>query len=303
MDSSDEDDPQAQGPAIERAYDILDIRVTMKMGGMYEQAVGELDAIVSSLYKARDVPKKVKSSLESDVMAAMDTLDWENESHRNALARLMNTVNAVFPKLKKGIVMREYRQKNVLVSRRRGKKRNRPEIQHIPDDIKLIIFEKMDPYNLARARCVCKAWRDLASSTELWAPLHNVTFGEVLRDPEPMMSFSIYASEYPELLLPWLTKRIALHGYVRLMSKASWSRHVRSVRGLGLACRGAKYPKMAMFLSPCEVALWLSRPRSTVLNDLAKTWVGIRDRVQIDMAANDSIPQLKFWSVPSILGD
>lgn len=294
-DSGDSDD--GGRPSLATAYLAIDVRWGLLRADTYAQAVAELEEILA-IYKARDTPKDFRKAVEADIAVATASPLAAGPAQARALASLMAAAERVLPQSKRQALAREYKQRQ-LERARAARRRHTADSSDdgsdgeaeplsiaLPRECLDAIVAQLDPLSLVAAAATCRTWRDAAQADELWAPLLRATFGAaeadaVCReagegapaaaggDAPARRHFSRLAAAHPEWLLPWQSRRVAVHGAVRWVSPQTWGR-VRAAPGpAGMAWNRAL---CVAFLTPGQVAVWLDRREPRYLAGLAAGW-------------------------------
>lgn len=310
---SSSDDENDEIPA--NAYKALDIRDAIKNPHTYVDAIDELNAIVSVLYR-RSCSKDARKLIDQDIEFAISHLTGDQMASNKALHNLITvSVEKYLPHNKKQTIHRLYRNKCVAI--RRQQKRNtvvndsNTSFIDLPKECIHIILSNLDPYCLIRMAITCTYLYEHImcipdSSFALWSPLLQLTFGVVIanasilegeeyvvidnreNNDKPSLIFTIFrkfALYSPEWLLPWKLSRIECHGFIRWISKETYSRLLQSTQNRHVSSepRGIvmKKPLLAynrhvggiIFLTPCEVVVWLAtRKKKSVLQGFHAVW-------------------------------
>jgi hypothetical protein len=290
--SSSEEEEEVRQAEMERAFAVLDLLGLLGSSclDMYTQAVRELESIFSNDLFWTRASKHLISSVVDCGMQAIDTCDYDSQWCLDALTAMMNAASKqkALQKTKRSKLFGSFRIAKIMQSRRRKKRDVSDMPQELPSEILALVFQSLDPKSLVQCMLVCREWKEILEiyDEHIWRRHLRITFGNAKADLVPMNScvfkaFSEYASQFPFMLIPYQTKRIAVQGFVRIVSPSTWNRLISRDRrnDHGLALKAARYPRVPMFLMPDEVVFWLNRPCKNTLVALARQWESLEDRV------------------------
>jgi hypothetical protein len=325
------------GVPLAAALRTLDLAAGLRRGGAdYCAAAAELASILGSLYSARGFSKEARRLAERDAHAAVALCDG-SAAALLALRGVARAAERVLPAQRRAALLREHRQRLVALARARddgdGAAAAAPAADLPPECVAAIFAQLGDPIALARAACVCRAWRATAAADALWAPLLDLAWGGCAGAPPraaaeaagaggapaaapaagwPRARFAALAADAGDWLAPWRCRRVLVAGSVRWATPAAWR---RAVAGRGPAGLGAS--AAAAFLSADQVVLWLHRRTPAAL---AQFSAAARERerallrrhaagggaARAAAAAAPAAPpppragELRFWQQPSI---
>mmetsp|Transcript_7395 Transcript_7395/g.14825 ORF Transcript_7395/g.14825 Transcript_7395/m.14825 type:complete len:312 (+) Transcript_7395:351-1286(+) len=281
--SSSSSDEEELSDRIDRAYTVLDIAGLLRSSHpkwqhmWFSQAVQELTAILSHDAFWKSAPKSLRYRVEDDVSLAIEKADWDRD--RILLGHMVKAMNRqkLFSKKKRAAIFSMYRSYSILASRRIKKNNNhrKTELQFIPEELLGLIFKGLDPKSLVQCALVCTHWKRVAFDDSLWEPMLIKVFGRVAlkhSSGDGKARFASLASHYPAMLLPYETKRVCIHNYVRTMNEHTWLRLIETPQDHGICARAARSTRTPMFLQASEVALWLTNPCEATLSQFRRAW-------------------------------
>eukprot|EP00850_Spirogloea_muscicola_P011930 SM000076S21751 [mRNA] locus=s76:61850:63844:- [translate_table: standard] len=120
-------------------------------------------------------------------MAAFRLLrEMQTARQRSAAAAVLRAAEDVLPKQRRAAAVGEYAVAALRHQRQRPKRGAAgcdiegdpgPSVVELPSDVVLHVFRLLDAPALSCATAVCRSWRGLASSEELWQHQYAATFG------------------------------------------------------------------------------------------------------------------------------
>jgi len=291
---SSSDDEEVRQIDMERAFAVLDLPYMLGTGSvdMYTQAVRELGSIFCNTIFWTQASRNLMASVVDCAMQAIDACQFDNQRCLGALNGMMNAASKqkALQKTKRSKIFASFRTAGIMHSRRRKKRDNVFDVSLdlLPPEVLAIVFGHLDPKSLLQCMLVCKEWKEtiLFYDDHIWRRHLRIAFGDakaqsVCTDQSAFKTFSAYAFQFPFMLIPYQTKRIAIQGFVRTVNPNTWNRLISQDRrnDHGIALKSAKYPRMPLFLLPDEVVFWLNRPYKDTLMALAHQWTLLEDRV------------------------
>jgi hypothetical protein len=327
--SDSSDDGGGGGVPLAAALRTLDLAAGLRRGGAdYCAAADELASILGSLYGS--LSKEARRHAERDAHAAVALCDG-SAAALLALRGVARAAERALPAQRRAALLREHRQRLVSLARAResadGDAAAAPAADLPPECVAAIFAHLNDPIALARAACVCRAWRAAAAADALWAPLLEMAWGGCAGAPPraaaetsggapaaapaagwPRARFAALAADAGDWLAPWRCRRVLVAGSVRWATPAAWRRAVAGRGPAGLCASAA-----VAFLSADQVVLWLHRRTPAALAQFSAAARerghallrrhaagGGAARAAAAAAAAPRAGELRFWQQPSM---
>lgn len=157
-------------------YEELGIEESLGLPYRYPIVCRELSSILRGAYSK--LPKNIQSLLFQHSLSAFRLLPLMQTQRAVAAANvLIHSAEAVLPKQKKVVAVKEFKHAKVSL-KRRCKDRQEKGPPQLPHDVLVHIFSFLDLRSLLSASSICWAWNSAASDDHLWNLLYSTCFGD-----------------------------------------------------------------------------------------------------------------------------
>ncbi|KAL2324584.1 hypothetical protein Fmac_023642 [Flemingia macrophylla] len=162
--------------SVQERYERLGLRESLGKPYRYPIACKELSFVLREAF--HQFPKNLQSIVFQDTLSAFRLLpEIEFQSAVSAVHVLLQSVEAVLPKQKKNVAVKEF--KNAMVAHKRRCKAHGVEkgSLQLPQDILVHIFNFLDMKTLVSSGLVCWSWNEAANDNHLWEMQFMTLYG------------------------------------------------------------------------------------------------------------------------------
>eukprot|EP00884_Botryococcus_braunii_P005901 jgi/Botrbrau1/15311/Bobra.0319s0002.3 len=178
-DSDQDSDDDIQTGFSASRYIEAQIRQGLKSQDDYMRAVDELRCCILQFYGRTQMSKDMRHLIEEDATCGLLVQDRGFESRRARL-RLLSAMERRFPKKVVKQIKRLKHQQDVQLSRltKAGARFELlgSNLDSLPHEVLFQVFCLLDPFSLASCMSVCRAWREICSTDDIWSRMLRVTF-------------------------------------------------------------------------------------------------------------------------------
>ncbi|XP_050221881.1 F-box protein At5g52880 isoform X2 [Mercurialis annua] len=164
-------------------YQKLEFKEGLSRIHHYPSACKDLSLILREAYNK--IPKNLQSVVVQDTLFAFRLLtEMQTSGAVSAAHVLLQSAEAVLPKQKKNLAVKEFKNAVVAHKRRLKARRDEQSTTDLPHDVLLHIFSFLDMKSLVSAESVCWSWNLAATNDQLWESQYAIFFGNKLKTRE-----------------------------------------------------------------------------------------------------------------------